>query len=461
MSILDNLINRFRRGNKAIATQPTQSQLPEETPVGSSEVGLRPTPERQQRYLYSSWQIDYGLQATIRDIRQMDALDGRVKRIHNRLARDVTRGGLMLAGNPSERVNNLWKGYVRRLQLDNPAKLKSDARGLAMEGSLCLQWVLDDLGAVIAGVRMPTETIRPNVGQNGRFLDVTKAYTQFDLVNGRDLCSFPLYQLTVSRLDPDNFDDLGSMGRPFLDASREVWNKLSMTENDLVIRRRHRAPLRMAHVLEGANKEELDTYQNSVEANNDQITLDYYLNKKGGVTPVQGDANLDQIKDVVLLLDTFFAGSPLPKGLAGYTDGLARDILEDLKRDYYDEVDQMQDVQAYAYDSGFRLHLLVMGINPDNEAFKVTFAERRTESLSQTTDRALKLKAIGLPQSMILEELGKDPEEVRKRLDIDRDRFDPYPGQPDSPSPSLPTVKITPGNGRKGESATSIPTPKA
>lgn len=35
-----------------------------------------------------------------------------------------------------------------------------------------------------------------------------------------------------------------------------------------------------------------------------------------------------------------------PKGLFGYTDGMARDILEDLKRTYYDEVDGLQDSMA-------------------------------------------------------------------------------------------------------------------
>ncbi|PIN63680.1 hypothetical protein CKQ90_33395, partial [Klebsiella pneumoniae] len=34
---------------------------------------------------------------------------------------------------------------------------------------------------------------------------------------------------------------------------------------------------------------------------------DFFLNKKGSVTSVSGDANLDQIADVSYLLDTFFA----------------------------------------------------------------------------------------------------------------------------------------------------------
>lgn len=224
-----------------------------------------------------------------------------------------------------------------------------------------------------------------------------------------------------------------------------------MTDTDLVVRRRHRAPLRLSHVLEGANDIELRAYQDRVEANSDLITTDFYLNKKGSVTAVQGDATLGDIGDVTYLLDSFFAGTPLPKGMMGYTDGMARDILEDLKRDYFDEVDQLQDMLALVYEFGFRLQLLLRGINPDAEAFSITFAERRTETLSQTTDRALKLKALGLPPSMVWEELGYNAAAVEARRQSDAKHYDPYP-EPNAP----PAVKVTPGNGRKGDSATDI-----
>ncbi len=78
-------------------------------------------------------------------------------------------------------------------------------------------------------------------------------------------------------------------------------------------------------MLEGANKEELASYRDQVERDQAEgITTDYYLNKKGAVSPVQGDANLDQIADVAHLLDTFFSGSPAPKGLFGYVGDLSR-----------------------------------------------------------------------------------------------------------------------------------------
>lgn len=437
------------------------SALPNEsaaTPAPVSERGYRATPENSLKYLYRVMWVDPDLRQSILDIREMDRLDGRVKRIHSKVARDTIKGGLVMQiAEGSETIGKAWDDFQRRLQLDRVEKLKSDARGLVMEGNLPCQWVLDADYNVISGVRMPSETILPNVDGSGRFKDVTRAYVQFDVMTGLEIASFPLWQLFLARFDPDNFDDMGALGRPFLDASRTVWRKLDMTEQDLVIRRRTRAPLRLAHVLKGATDDEITAYRDLVEKNQTEITTDYYMNREGGVTAIQGDSNLDQIGDVVHLLDSFFAGSPLPKGLMGYTDGMARDILEDLKRDYYDEVDVLQDTLSFVYDQGFRLHLLLKGINPDDYDFTITFAERRTETPTQTTDRGLKLQAMGLPQGMVWEELGFDASYVRKRKEWEAKNYDPYPA-PDqiTPRPRVPDVKVTPGNGPKGESGTSI-----
>lgn len=458
-----NMLQRFFPGlRKAepVANEPVKP---------SSEKGRRATPEASMEYLYREMWVSPAVRAAILDVREMDRLDGRVRRIHSRIARDVVKGGLvMVQPKESRTLRREWEAFVRRLQLDRVEKLKSDARGLVMEGACSLQWVLDGENRVTAGVRMPTETLLPNVNENGQFKDVREAYHQVDVLNGVKLASFALWQMTMARFDPDNFDDMGSMGRPFLDASREVWRKLRMTEEDLVIRRRTRAPFRMAHILEGASAQELDDYRDRVERDQHEITTDFYMNRKGGVQPVQGDASLGEIGDVVHLLDTFFAGTPLPKGMMGYTDGMARDILEDLKRDYYEEVDVLQDTQSFAYAQGFRLHLLLKGMAPDPSDYLIEFAERRTETPNQTTDRMLKWSALGLPKGMIFEEMGFNAQAVRQRLEDEAKAGNPYPGgvgtigpgapgAPGAPAvPGAPQVKVTPGNAPKGESATSV-----
>ncbi len=429
------------------------------------ETGDRLASDKAMERLYRSMWLDTERRAMVQSVRDMDRKDGRVKQIHNRLARDCIRGGLVLQVREkasSEILKREWRALQGRLQLEMSEKLKSDARGFVMEGNLPLQLVLNDRQDVVAAIRMPSDTIQPITDMGGRFKNPAIAWEQRDVMTGTTLATWAAWQMTVARLDPDNFDDLGSMGRPFLDSCTHTWLKLTMTEEDLVVRRRMRAPLRLAHVLEGAQKEDLDAYRKTVEGEKGEISTDFYLNRKGGVQAVQGDATLGDIGDVVHLLDTFYAGSPAPKGLFGYTDGMARDILEDLKRSYYDEVDGMQDAMATCYAVAFRIHLLFKGIDPGVDEFTLRFAQRRTETPNQVADLALKYMALGLPDDMVYADMGLDPDYVRAKRIEQAKRNDPYPPTNirDTGAPGNATrVSVTPGNAPKGESATAVSLP--
>ena len=419
------------------------------------------TPENSMARLYRGMQVDTALRSTILDLRHMDKVDTRVKKVHRKISRDVTKGGLRLSwtGSENKRVNQTWKKFVRRLQLNRREKLKSDARGVAMEGSLCMQWVVGPDNHIVAGLRMPSETIVPNVDERGVITDPANAFKQIDIFTQREQASFALWQMSIARLDPDNFDDPACMGRPYLDAARSVWRKLIMTEEDLVIRRRARAPQKLAHVLDGASETELEAYEQKIKGRSGEIETDFFMNKKGSVTAITGDTNLDQIADVSHLLDTFFTGSPAPKGLFGYVGDLARDVLEDLKRDYYEEIDGLQDVCSNVYEQGFRLELLLNGMNPDAYDFTVQYAERMTETRNQRADYALKLQAMNVPTEMVWSEAGLDPTQVKAKYKDQQNSNDPYPDfnkddvDPEGPTPK---VSITPGNSPKGESGTSI-----
>ncbi len=448
----------------AVAAAPTSG-------YGTSEIGKRSTPESEWQAIYRRFWVDATLRGAILDIRNMDRLDGRVKKIHLRTARAAAKGGLKLkAAADLKRLHREWDRWHRRMHLDRREKLESDLRGFFMEGNLPLQWVYDEAGNMISCVRMPSETIVPITACNGRFEDPAKAYRQHDLVTGRPLVDFAVFQLTMGRLTPDNYDDWGSLGRPYLDATRTVWQQLRMTEEDLVIRRRMRSPLRMSHVLEGVDTPALEEYRKSVEQDQAHgVYRDYFMNKKGSVTAIQGDANLDQIADVGLLLDAFYAGGPAPKGLFGYPGELARDVLEDLKRDYFDELDSLQDNTSALYGQGFRIHLLLQGMNPDNMDFEVCFAERRTDTPNQRADLALKYQALGVSHESVWGAAGLNPSAELAALKAQQAEGSPYPelglagpelDDPDDPDPAKPAsgpkVSVTPGNARKGESATDI-----
>jgi len=431
--------------------------LPGESGRGFNELGYRPTPEDRMQYISRLLWVDSGLRAKVLDIRKMDQEDPRVKKIHRRTASAAIKGGLILKQKrENTRISREWHDFVRRLKLDKRQKLTSDARGFVMEGNLPLQWILDTEGRnIVGGIRMPSETILPLVGGDGLFKDVTRAYAQIDLNTGRQAITFPLWQLTLGRLTPQNYDDMGSMGRPYLDASRAIWRKLIMTETDLVVRRHERAPLRLAHALEGASDDHLAEYEEKNEqARKNGNVRDFYSNSKLSVTAMQGDQTLDKMEDIVHLVDTFFSGAPGDKALFGYTGGMARDVLEDIKRDFYEEIDALQDELADIYQFGFELQLLLRGINPQASDFQVQFAERRTETANQAADRALKYQALGASQRTTWEAAGLDPDQEIARREDEAASNDPYPDAPKQPG----NVSITPGNARKGGSSTTIST---
>jgi hypothetical protein len=78
--------------------------------------------------------VDYDRRALVEMMREMDRKDGRVKMVHGRTASDVIRGGLVMQ-TASEVLKEEWGRFESRLQLNNWEKLKSDARGLVIEGN--------------------------------------------------------------------------------------------------------------------------------------------------------------------------------------------------------------------------------------------------------------------------------------------------------------------------------------
>lgn len=430
----------------------------------STQKGSTVAAENAARRMYQDMQVDIDLKSTIMDIRRFDKIDGRVKKIHKRMARDCTKSGIRIKWNGKEnaRVNNIWNDLRDRLQWDKRQKLLSDARGCCMEGNLALQWVVQN-GHIVSSLRMPTETIIPQALANGQIKSTDAAYIQVDPINQKNIASFHYLQLSLVRLDPDNHDDFGSLGRPYLDSVRETLLKLRMTEEDMVIRRRTRAPQKLSHIVEGATEPELQDYEKRNAPKAGEVKEDYYSNKPGSVTSIQGDANLDQVRDVMHLLDTFFSGGPAPKALFGYVEGLSRDVLEDLLKDYYEEIDGLQDTISYAYYEGMRLELMLNGLNPDAYDFSIVFSERQTSTQNQRADLALKHQALGIPQPMLWETIGYQPSTVLAKIKEQRIGNEPYPNMIDDDDEtdegagkSKPKVSITPGNAPKKESATSI-----
>ncbi|MGC8020748.1 hypothetical protein ACP3WW_23830, partial [Salmonella enterica] len=57
---------------------------------------MRTREDARYRDLYNQFFVDPELRAAIFDVRAADRMDGRIKKIHSRVARDIIKGGLVL-----------------------------------------------------------------------------------------------------------------------------------------------------------------------------------------------------------------------------------------------------------------------------------------------------------------------------------------------------------------------------
>ena len=67
-----------------------------ENATASTETGTRLREDARYRNMYRHFYVDPEVREAIIAIRQMDKLDGRVKMIHSRVARDIIKGGLVM-----------------------------------------------------------------------------------------------------------------------------------------------------------------------------------------------------------------------------------------------------------------------------------------------------------------------------------------------------------------------------
>jgi hypothetical protein len=398
---------------RAIILPPTKHHHADQSRMTGS--AIRPGDYWQRTY-NRVW-VDSHLFDAISTIRHMDAVDPRVKQVHSTIATYITKGGLELFGaEKNPRITAIWQKFKRRLRLDSIPKIYSDARQFALCGNLALE-VLVREDHVVGLPSLPAETIVPHVDTRGRIKSAERAYIQWNTDTGTEQAQFSLAGLILARLDSPNYDDHAAMGRPVLDSSREAWEKLRFSEEMLVKRRASRASLRLSHVLEGATAEQLDEYKLQVEAHQYAgHDTDYYLNRKGSVTAIQGDASLSDIADIKYLMDVFFAAAPAPSGIFGFGHELSRDVLQELMALFFNKVDVYQEYLAAAYQEAFEIQLALSGIDPREEYFTLEYIESRTTTPTQRADIALKLQALGFPRSSVIREAGFSPADIQSLI---------------------------------------------
>jgi hypothetical protein len=341
--------------------------------------------------------------------REMYRTDMRVKRIVSTLARDTVKGGFEVKAKDG-RVVDVAQAMVKRVKLID--HLDDYVRLTLRDGDTFLEAGVNAAAEIAELTRKPTLEMRRASNEFDQFSDPTKAYWWGDaawwgLDAPSDAVWFAQWQIIHARWDHDEGTRYGS---PLFAAATSAFKRFTEGETDIAVRRKTRAGMKYLHVVDGASEGELEEYQ---ERNKEALdnpfaaVADFFTNKEGSITPIQGDANLEAISDVVHHIRSFWTASPVPMSLIGYGNDLNRDVLEKQKEQYDEE---LAVVTKWCEDEIVRpaidLQLLLAGILPETAAYEVVWGKKEVLTpamLRDAADAALRLRALGLPNEVILQ----------------------------------------------------------
>lgn len=377
---------------------------------------------------YDVFRINWDKVATLREIDEMIKSDTRLKRSNAVFASTAVKRGInikitsevndALADQAQEIIDDLMKNS----QINS--KLRPWAKSLRKDGELYLNPIIDPANRRILDIKnLPAITMQRNEDITGRFPDLKDAFRQIDPISREVIHNFPLFSINHIRNDHESGQLYGNSA---YQACRAPWRKLNMTEQDLVVRRRTRAVPRRLHSV--GNKDnpgtwaEIDTYKEINKLDNPKnaaVTTDYFGNGLTDVKDLSGDAHLDHIKDIEHLQEVMMIGTGVPLHILGFGRNVNRDIVEDQKKQFEEDTQELRDLLEYGDESPFSglraifdLALILQSIDPSLVNVNVMWAETDNDDVDKKVDRIVKLRA-AQPEPLVsrkfaLTYLGRD-----------------------------------------------------
>lgn len=354
---------------------------------------------------FQLWQLRYERRGIIADLRRLADEEPRFARALRKLAREAVRKGVRITINEGPKRGPVADRYRRAQAILEetlkacdlgPAKLRSWAWALPLEGDLFVQLVVAD-GRVVDAKRMPSASMERNTDSQDRFFDVERAFSQIDVQTNTDITQFAAWQIHHERW---NHLDGERYGRSeFLQLRRPARN-LQLLEQAQVIRRIVRAALRLLHKVGNKDKpglaKDVEDYKafNNLAAQSQggfdpTIAMrDYYGNGLTEVVAIPGDPNVHEIADLEYFRDAFAAGTGVPKAMLGWADKeINRDILKDQIEQWLKEVQDLTDAIKNVVRSILDLSLLLAGIDPETVPYDLVFSQNTTETATERQTR--------------------------------------------------------------------------
>lgn len=358
---------------------------------------------------YDVFRINWEKVDTLKDIDHMLRADPRLRRSNRIFASTAVRRGVTVKVTSevnesiAENAQIILDDMVRSVQLNS--KLQPWARTLLKDGELFLNPIVDTQTKKIIDIKnLPAMTMQRNENIKGRFDDLDDAFRQIDPVSREILRNFPLWSINHIRHEHES----GALyGQSQYQTCRAIYKKLNMLEQDMVVRRRTRAVPRRLHSVGTKDNpggwEEVKRYKafNSLDnPKKSAITTDYFGNGLTDIKDLNGDAQLDHIKDVEYFQELMMLGTGVPLALMGFGQNINRDILEDQKKQFDEDVQTLRDLLEYGDESAysglrmiFDLALMLQGIDPELVDYNLMWAESNDETIDDKVDRVIKLRA--------------------------------------------------------------------
>jgi hypothetical protein len=358
---------------------------------------------------YEMFRLEWDRRTVLREIEQLLKEDTRVKRANRTFAATAVRKGLTVSVTSpvSEQIaadaQTVIDTLIRDCQVN--AKLASWGRILLKEGDLFLNPVIDVQTRRIKNIkRLPAISMQRNEDMMGSFQDLDAAFQQIDPITNDILQRFPLWAVNHIRWDHEEGERYGNS--QYLQM-RGFWKKLNMTEEDLVVRRRTRAPQRRMHSVGTKDNpqswDEVDKYRarNKLDPRRNQVATDYYGNGLTEVKTLEGDAHLDEIKDVEHLQEVYMIGTGVPLHMIGFGKiGAGADMIEAQEKQFREDTQELRDLIEFGDSSPysglrfiFDFALALQGIDPAAVDYNIAWYAADTETSDDRVKRVVTLRS--------------------------------------------------------------------
>lgn len=400
------LIDRVTRVFGGRRTQPEQTTSDD---IPARAMGPMDLAERMR--------ADQDRQSIIQTCRKMYKSDPRAEGVIRTLARDAVMGGFQVvcagASAQDRKAKEVAAELIKRLKLIK--RLDDWVRLTLRDGDSFIELGVNDRLEIVDATRKPALQVRRNGNDADRFDDPTRAFWMAEeLWTAPEPPShaiwFAEWQIVHARWGSD---EGARYGRPLFAPATGSWKRITEGEIDVAVRRKTRSGVKYVHRFPDGTPEAViraykalnqDSLDNPTAAIADFFgTVDINL--------LQGDATLGNIDDVMHHIRTWWLASPVPMSILGYGQDLNRDVLEKQADQYGRALEGVTEWVADQFvEPLLERQWLLAGILPEGLDYELQWKSKESLSavdLRDVADAALRLKALGLPDEVLLNLLMK------------------------------------------------------